>query len=237
MSFSLTEIERKFICERGQETLWKDDAIDVKEALEYLRNKRHIVDAVLRDYNFGYVPKRVRHDWSERIIMPLFDPYGNLVILTSRKFRTTKKEEYPHLHETFDKRYYMYGLNVAKKEIIRKNRAVIVEGQFDTTYLQTQGIKTVIGVLGSAFTFEHVITLRRYCSEIYLVFDTDESGKKTLERSMDMLKEQDIEDSFGMSFIPVRLPKEYKDPDEFVHACGAKEFCELLRESKIEKSL
>lgn len=166
--------------------------------------------------------------------MPLYDPYGNLIVLTSRKFRS--KDKYAHLHETFDKRYYLYGLNVAKPEIIRRNRCVIVEGQFDTTYLRSRGFKTVVGVLGSAFTFEHACILRRYCSEVYLVFDNDEAGKATLERSLDMLKEESLEDTFRMSFIPVMLPEGFKDPDEFVQAQGPEPFRDLLVQAKIERN-
>jgi DNA primase len=234
MNLKFPEIQREFIVELSQNTLWKENSDDVVEAREYLQKQRKISDEVLKEYKFGYIPRRARHEWSERIIMPLYDPYGKLVVLTSRKFRS--KDKYAHLHETFDKRYYLYGLNVAKPDIIKLNRCVIVEGQFDTTYLRTRGFKTVVGVLGSAFTFEHACILRRYCSEVYLVFDNDEAGKLTLERSLEMLATEKLEDTFRMSFIPVVLPKGYKDPDEYVQAQGPKPFRDLLVQAKIERN-
>lgn len=234
MSVKFPEVQRELIVKLAQNTLWTENNDDVEEARVYLRETRKISDDVLKEFNFGYIPRRARHQWSERIIMPLYDPYGNLIVLTSRKFRS--KDKYAHLHETFDKRYYLYGLNVAKPEIIRRNRCVIVEGQFDTTYLRSRGFKTVVGVLGSAFTFEHACILRRYCSEVYLVFDNDEAGKATLERSLDMLKEESLEDTFRMSFIPVMLPEGFKDPDEFVQAQGPEPFRDLLVQAKIERN-
>lgn len=235
MSVRLADLERVRICELSQKTLWEDEDTDVRDALDYLREKRNISDDVIKEYKFGYIPKRVRHAWSERIIMPLYDPYGDLVVLTSRKYKTQDKNQFPHLHEEFNKRQYLYGLDVSKENIIRKNKSIVVEGQFDTTRLRSNGIKTVVGVLGSAFSFEHAIILRRYCSEVFLVFDNDEAGIKTLKRSMEMFEEQDLESSFGMVFIPVVLPEGIKDPDQFIELRGAKEFCELLAESKIER--
>jgi DNA primase len=233
MILQFTEIERKKIVELAQKTLWEDDAVDSKEALVYLKDKRKLSDDVIKNFGFGYIPKHSRHEWSERIIMPLNDPYGELVVLTSRKFTGDKK--FSHLHEAFDKRYYLYGLDVARKSILEKNKAVIVEGQFDVTYLRSQGIRTVIGVLGSAFTMEHACLLRRYCTEVYLVFDADESGKLTLERSMDMMRDEKIEDNFGMRFIPVHLPSNLPDPDDYVMEKGAAAFCDLLETARISR--
>lgn len=234
MSVKFPEVQRERIVELAQKTLWSETSDDVEEARAYLREKRHISDEVLKAFNFGYIPKRARHEWSERIIMPLYDPYGKLVVLTSRKFRS--KDKYAHLHETFDKRYYLYGLNVARPDILKLNRCVIVEGQFDTTYLRTRGFKTVVGVLGSAFTFEHACILRRYCAEVYLVFDNDDAGKATLARSLEMLKEEGLEDTFRMSFVPVLLPSGFKDPDEYVQSQGPQSFQELLVQAKIERN-
>jgi len=177
--------------------------------------------------------------------MPLFDAYENLIVVTSRKFRTSNKEEFPHLHESFNKKYYLYGLNVAKESILRKGRAIIVEGQFDTVHLQSHGIRTVVGVLGSAFTIEHACVLRRYCEEVYLVFDSDNAGEETLKRSMDMLAKHvavkpgdtiAINEAFNMTIVPTRLPKGFKDPDEFVRSEGAEKFKMLLIEAKIERN-
>tara|TARA_B100000614_G_scaffold262909_1_gene300872 strand:+ start:387180 stop:387986 length:807 start_codon:yes stop_codon:yes gene_type:complete len=235
----LPEIQRERICHLGQDTLWEDDAHDVEEAREYLLKKRRLPERILREYRFGYMPRRVRHDWSERIIMPLYDPYGELIVLTSRKFRATEQREYPHLHETFNKRFYFYGFDVAKKDIMQKGKAIVVEGQFDTARMRAAGFKMTIGILGSAFTFEHACILRRYCSEVYLLFDHDESGLKTLRRSMEMMDTQDITGTFGMDFIPVILPKQEDqkkiDPDAFLEERGAAEMRDVLAQAKLER--
>ena len=230
MNIRLSEVDRNYIVDKAQETLWGDDAEDTKAALKYLRERRLLSDDVIKQFRIGYVPRHAGHSWSERIIMPLYDAYGELVVLTSRKI--TGDPKYAHLHESFDKRYYLFGLDTAKSAIIQKNRAIIVEGQFDVMYLRSMGFKTAVGVLGSAFTMEHACLLRRYCSEVYLVFDADDAGDATLERSLDMMKEEQLESGHNMSFIPVRLPRTYPDPDDFVQAKGPKVFQQLLQDSK-----
>lgn len=231
MIIQFAEIDRKKIVELAQQTLWEDDAADSRAALAYLRDKRHLSDETIRLFGFGYIPLHARHDWSERVIMPLNDPYGNLVVLTSRKLSGDKK--YSHLHETFDKRYYLFGLDLARKFILKKNKAIIVEGQFDVAYLRSRGIQTVVGVLGSAFTMEHACILRRYCTEVYLVFDGDTSGESTLQRSMEMMKEECVEQNFNMKFIPVRLPSSLPDPDDYVLEKGPAAFCDLLETARL----
>ncbi len=232
----LSQIERENIVRLAHETLLNDDDKDVEEARIYLKETRKLSDEVLKQYKFGYIPKRIFHSWAERIIMPLFDPYGELVVLTSRKFRSKDPDDFPHLHETFDKRYYLYGLDVAKDHIRKNNKVIVVEGQMDTCSLKSHKINTAVGILGSAFTLEHICILRRYCTEVYLCFDNDKSGKMNLERSLDLIRDEKIEETFNMIFVPVLLPSDdnkKQDPDEFVKTHGPKKFVEFLQESKL----
>jgi len=171
--------------------------------------------------------------------MPLEDPYGNLIVLTTRDFRTKDPNLKPHLHEVFEKRRYLYGLSVAKQHIIKTQKAIIVEGQFDTTVLHTYWFEMTVGVLGSAFSFDHVCLLRRYCKEIYFMFDSDDAGDASRNRIMELYREKCLS-SFDVSFIPVRLPApsgSKVDPDDFIKANGRKALLEVLKQSKIESQL
>tara|TARA_B100000614_G_scaffold262895_1_gene299711 strand:+ start:62814 stop:63569 length:756 start_codon:yes stop_codon:yes gene_type:complete len=231
MITKFTEVERAEICDLANETLLKETTEDTLEALKYLTDVRGISLEVLKKFRFGYIPKRVGHDWSERIIMPLYDSHDNLIVLTSRKFRTTDHKQRPHLHEQFDKKRFLYGIQAAKRSILNWNAVVLVEGQFDTCRLHTNGLINTVGVLGSAFTFDHVCQLRRYCSNFYLAFDRDKSGWQNIIRAMRMYDEKSLA-TFDVNFIPVRLPQGIKDPDDFISNHGVKAFNRLLKESK-----
>jgi hypothetical protein len=116
------EVERKAIAELAQRTLWEEKSEDVDEALKYLRETRRLSDEVIKSFRFGYYPQRLKkqgHDWAGRLIMPLYDQNENLIVLTSRDFRYKDGPGMPHLHEEFDKKFYMFGMNVAKSKIIK----------------------------------------------------------------------------------------------------------------------
>jgi DNA primase len=227
------EVERKNIAALSQKTLWEEKSEDVSEALQYLRVNRGLSDDVIKDFRFGYYPQRLRqkgHDWAGRLIMPLYDQHDDLIVLTSRDFRCTDKTKMPHLHEEFNKKLFLYGMNVAKQNIIKYEKALVVEGQFDTACSHTYGFNFTVGILGSAFSLYHLCILARYTKDIFLVFDMDDSGLKNLSRSIKMYQSYGLE-SLDIKFIPVCLPK-HKDPDEFLRSEGKKEYLNLLAEAK-----
>jgi len=227
-----SEVERNKIVELSQHTLWNESSEDVVQALQYLREERKLPDNVIKRFRIGYFPQRLRkagHDWAGRLIMPLYDSHDKLVVLTSRDFRADKNGM-PHLHEEFDKKLFLYGSNVAKSHIVRWQKAIVVEGQVDTAASHANGFEITVGILGSAFTINHVCILARYCSDIFLAFDADESGFGNLARSMTMYKKNGL-DSFGLKFIPVVFPK-YKDPDEFLAKESRQAYLNLLSEAK-----
>lgn len=227
------EVERNKIVELSQLTLWEEKTEDTTEALNYLRIERGLSDDVIKRFRFGYYPQRLKkegHDWAGRLIMPLYDQHDKLIVLTSRDFRCKDKTKMPHLHEEFDKKFYMFGINVAKPSIIRNRKVVVVEGQFDTACSHTHGIDVTVGILGSAFSMYHVCILCRYCNMIFLVFDMDDSGFKNLSRSMKLYKNYGLE-SMGIFFIPVLINK-HKDPDEFLRKEPKSDYIALLSEAK-----
>lgn len=177
--------------------------------------------------------------------MPLFDYNNELISITSRDIEAPK--EYQHWHESFDKLNYLYGLNVAKQHIIRTKKAIIVEGQFDVTYLHTAGFNMTVGLCGSSISIVHVTKLARYCSEIYLVLDPDTSGEEAVKRASDMFHKYDLGKhcpdvkhncraghgggGHDITIIPVSLPDDL-DPDEFVYERGPNALITLLKQNK-----
>lgn len=208
------------------ETLWEPDGA---ESLTYLHG-RGLTDEILREFNFGYCPAFLQHEMAGRIIMPLYDSYGNLIAVTSRKPDAPKK--FQHWHESFDKGDFLFGLNVAKEHIYKSNKAIIVEGQFDTTCLHSFGFKQTVGLLGSSFNIIHVTQLARMCQDIFIVLDPDDSGDAGVERALDASKEYRLDDmAYEIYCIPVQMPPK-TDPDQFVMQFGPKAFIDLLKKSK-----
>ena len=196
-----------------------------------MRDERGLSDDVIERFQIGYCPSSVEHELSGRIITPIFDPYGNLVALSTRHL--DRKKDF--WHESFDKHFYLYGLHLAKSSIVMSQKAILVEGEFDVAYLHSKGATMTVGCCGSAFSVFQASLLGRYCSEIYLVFDSDVSKKPGVlgsgQRAMKRAMEMQAEILRDMKFIPVLLPYG-KDPDDFVKEHGIQSFSELLKESK-----
>jgi len=208
----------------AQQTLWSDEG---KPILDFLKNTRHISEFKIKQFNIGYCPRSARHELAGRVIMPIYDPYNNLVAITTRDF---DNEYFSHWHEAFDKSNYLYGLNLAKEHIRRNNKAILVEGQFDVMCLHSYGLTMTVGVLGSAFSIMQAAILLRYCSDIYLLFDPDNSGQMSTQRALDMYAQYKI-NIYRAMFIPVVLPNN-QDPDDFIVSNGVNSMIELLRQSK-----
>lgn len=114
----------------------------------------------------------------------------------------------------FQKRRTLYGLHTAKQAMRRASRAIVVEGYFDAIRLALAGIEEVVAPLGTALTEEQAQLLRRYASEIFLLYDSDAAGQKATFRSgLELLRVK-------AAVRVVTLP-DGEDPDTFVHGAGA----------------
>ncbi len=200
----------------AEKTLWTEEGAD---HLDYLRTKRRLSDEVIKEMRFGYVPQRTKPyfvknrlaDVSGRIIMPMFDAFGELLVLTTRDLRPDA--DTPFYHERFEKKRHLFGLHLAKDSIIKHKKVIVVEGQFDAAYLRSLGFTFTVAMLGSALSFTQATLLSRYCSEIYLFFDGDLTGRNATTKSVNMARDRGL-GQWGITFVPVWTPED-KDPDEF----------------------
>ena len=208
-----------------------------KEAYSYLREVRKVSDKTIEEFRIGYVPQWVtnsfddRHEFAGRIIFPIYNQYDELVALSSRDWR--KDSGMKFFHEAYRKRNYLYGLNVAKKNILQNKKSIVVEGEFDVLSLHSAGINCTVGMLGSSLHIEQISLLSRYCQYVYLPFDGDNAGDESLKKTMDLYNQRNLKNSFDLIFVPVILPPKV-DPDDFVNNQGSKKFVDLLLKSKNE---
>jgi DNA primase len=86
-----------------------------------------------------------------------------------------------------------------------------------------------VAALGTSFTAEQAVELRKYAEYIYLCFDGDEAGSGAATKAVDVASKT-IENS-GSSVRVVLLPPG-EDPDSFVRSRGAEEFRRLLDAAK-----
>ena len=205
-----------------------------KDAYQYLKNVRGISDRVIDEFKIGYVPHWItnlyddKHEFAGRIIFPVYDQSGELVALSSRDWREGAGMKF--FHETYKKRNHLFGLNVAKENILKYNKAFVVEGEIDVFKLHSHNIDCTVGMIGSVLHLEQIALLSRYCQNIFLVFDGDSAGQKAAEKAMKLSREKEMSKAYDIDMFPVYLPDKL-DPDEFISKNGPKNFVELLKQS------
>jgi len=163
-----------------------------------------------------------------RLIFPIFSPNGRVVAFAGRILDPNEKSaKYINSPESliYIKGRVLYGLSLAKDEIRRLDKAIIVEGYMDLISLFQSGVKNVVAVSGTALTEEQVQLLSRYTKNVVLLFDADTAGIKASMRSIEILLKKDMEVKI------VSLPSG-EDPDSYVNKFGKDNFEELVKRAE-----
>ncbi|SDJ07101.1 DNA primase [Frankineae bacterium MT45] len=159
-----------------------------------------------------------------RLLWPIREVGGSVVGFGARRLFDDDKIEakYVNSPETpiYKKSQLLYGMDLARKEIARQHRAVIVEGYTDVMACHLAGVQTAVATCGTAFGSEHIGVLRRllmdsdaYTGEVIFTFDGDAAGQKAAERAF-----SDDQKFMSQTFIAVE--PNGKDPCELRQSAG-----------------
>jgi len=160
-----------------------------------------------------------------RVIFPLLDQRNQVVGFGGRVLDDSLPK-YLNTPETpvFHKSDFLYGLPAAAPSIRSSGRVIVVEGYMDCIALQCHGLKEIVATLGTSLTKSHVRKLKGYGSEVFLVFDADEAGKKAAVRSLPLFLNE------GLSARVVVLKAGY-DPDSYVNTFGLDAFVDRIEKA------
>ncbi|MBA0049941.1 DNA primase [Streptomyces sp. AJS327] len=128
-----------------------------------------------------------------RLLWPIRDITGEVVGFGARRLREDDSgPKYLNTPETpiYRKSQVLYGIDLAKRDIAKANRAVVVEGYTDVMACHLAGVTTAIATCGTAFGGEHVKILRRVLmdnaqSEVIFTFDGDAAGQQAALRAFE----------------------------------------------------
>lgn len=202
----------------GYANIYSDDLY------RYLKQKGYS-DSLLSQSGLVRMDERGGHDkfWN-RVMFPIMD-VNSRVIGFGGRVMGDGTPKYLNSPETkiFDKSRNLYGLNVARSA--KKPYLLICEGYMDVISMHQAGFTNAVASLGTAFTIQHGILIKRYVNQVILTYDSDEAGTKAALRAIPILKEA------GVS-VKVLNMKPYKDPDEFIKAEGAESFQRRIDEAE-----
>ena len=190
----------------------------------YLKSKGY-KDEILKETGLVSIEERGTHDkfWN-RVMFPIMD-VNNRVIGFGGRVMGDGTPKYLNSPETrlFDKSRNLYGLNYARSS--RKKYMLICEGYMDVIAMHQAGFTNAVASLGTAFTSQHAMLIKRYTDQVILTYDSDGAGVKAALRAIPILKE------VGISCKVLNM-KPYKDPDEFIKNMGAEAFQERIDQAQ-----
>ncbi|MFH0918356.1 MAG: DNA primase [Candidatus Omnitrophota bacterium] len=149
-----------------------------------------------------------------RIIFPVFDLRSRWIGFGARVMDNSLPK-YVNSPETpvYTKGRNLFGFNLSKDFIRDADCAVIVEGYLDFMIPYQEGLKNIVASQGTALTVEQIKLLKRYTSNVVMIYDGDTAGEIATLRSLDIL----IDEGINVKVVP--LPKG-TDPDALVRSQG-----------------
>ncbi|OGT99712.1 MAG: DNA primase [Geobacteraceae bacterium GWB2_52_12] len=151
--------------------------------------------------------------WGGRVIFPIRNKGGYIIGFAGRRIDGESKFKYVNSPETplYKKYSALFGLDQAD---FSTGEVFVVEGYIDLMAMWSAGIRNVVAACGTAFTEEHVVTLKKYgVRRLNLMFDGDAAGIKATQRTASLAFEQ------GIKAVVYSLPDEH-DPDSFLKSGG-----------------
>ncbi|MDR1646328.1 MAG: DNA primase [Tannerellaceae bacterium] len=177
-------------------------------------------------YDNGQVNDRFRG----RVIFPVHSLSGKVVAFGGRILRKDDKTaKYLNSPESdiYHKSNELYGIFLAKQQMVKNDRCYLVEGYTDVISMHQAGIENVVASSGTALTMPQIRLIHRFTENITVLYDGDAAGIKAALRGIDLLLEE------GMNVKVVLLP-DGEDPDSFARGHNATQFADYIRENETD---
>ena len=220
------------ICENNLQT----SNIDSQRTIDYLKS-RNLSQQIINNFHIGFNPsydnitnellkkynmkdlievgitKDNGNDYidifSHRIMIPIFDQYGNPVGFGARVLDNNSKPKYINTIATslFNKSKLLFNYHRAKS-YARDYEIIVVEGYMDVISANAMGFSNTVGIMGTALTKEQIELLKKLKCEITLSLDNDEAGRNAMLRIIPDLLNEGLE----INVLDIsKLDGKYKD--------------------------
>jgi DNA primase len=197
-------------------------------------SEEFIVNNVDTKIGVGVVGKsedgRLYDRFRDRVIFPIFTVSGKPVAFAGRILK--KKDNVGKYVNSPDSIIYsktneLYGLFQAKQSISRLDMCYLVEGQMDVISMHQSGIENVVASGGTALTIPQIRAIKRFTSNITVLYDGDSAGIHAAERGIDMFLKE------GFNVKVVLLP-EGEDPDSYAQNHDSTEFIQFIEKHQTD---
>ena len=225
-------------------------------ALPYIK-ERGFLEATIKKFQLGYAPeqrdylvlkikeagynfdllkevgltnKNDQDFFNHRVIFPIHNLAGKVIAFSGRKIGEKDfGPKYINSPETplYAKSKVLYGMHLAKNAIRAKDECILVEGYTDVISLHQGGIHQVVASSGTSLTLDQIRLIKRFTSNIKILYDGDPAGIKATLRALDLILDE------NMNVRIVILP-DPEDPDSFLKKNGSEVFNRFLAEHAVD---
>ncbi|HSN07987.1 MAG TPA: toprim domain-containing protein, partial [Hanamia sp.] len=170
----------------------------------------------------------LQDNYRGRVIFPVHNQSGKVCGFGARLIR--KNDKAPKYINTPENEIYvkskiLYGLWFARQAIDKHDECLLVEGYTDVVSLHQAGIENVVASGGTSLTPDQLRLIKKYTSNLTILYDGDAAGVKAALRGLDLALEE------GLNVQMALLPNQ-EDPDSYVNKLGASAFSTFIKENK-----
>jgi DNA primase len=168
--------------------------------------------------------------FSGRVMFPIHSLSGKIIGFGGRVLKTDKKTaKYLNSPESeiYHKSKVLYGLFQARTAIVQVDTCYLVEGYTDVISMHQAGIHNVVASSGTSLTVDQIRLIKRFTSNITILYDGDSAGIKASIRGIDMVLEEGLN-------VKVLLLPDGEDPDSYSKKHNASEVIDFIEKNKTD---
>ena len=163
-----------------------------------------------------------------RLIFPISDRQGRIVAFGGRALPGTVQHDgneppkYINSPETeiYKKGQTLFAIDLAKPEMRLSKTVYLAEGYMDVIALHQAGVTNAVAPLGTAFTDDQGIWLRRWAENVILILDDDEAGQKAAYKAILTCRKNGLNCSL-VNMNAEKNDEKVKDPAEILQKFGS----------------
>jgi DNA primase len=170
----------------------------------------------------------LQDNYRGRVIFPIHNQSGKVTGFGARLIR--KNDKAPKYINTPENEIYikskiLYGAWFARQAIDKNDECLLVEGYTDVVSLHQAGIENVVASGGTSLTPDQLRLIKKYTSNLTILYDGDAAGVKAAMRGLDLALEEGLN-------VQLALLPDQEDPDSYVNKYGAAAFDTFIKKNK-----
>ncbi len=160
----------------------------------------------------------------ERITFPIYALNDKIVGFGGRTI-SGHNAKYVNSPQTkiFNKSRLLYGYNLAKDQIYKKNEIIVTEGYLDVIMLHQAGFNNAVATLGTALTADHLPLLKRGEPKVIVAYDGDKAGLNAAYKASLLLSNKSSSFEGGVVIF-----KDGQDPADMVQGKKIEELNQMF---------